>query len=150
MTEQKFVYVDANYLKELEETAKKVDYYKGIIDGINMVMYRKTEPIEVYNGNADKENWQGITIKPIENEPQTDKDFKVTYTCSFTDCDNFKNFGFSKKCIECKHKQSEIRRETKPQTDIHDLTDCDFCKDRNCKDCEGGKDEPQTKGVNDV
>lgn len=32
-----------------------------------------------------------------------------------------------------------------PQTDIHDLTDCDFCKDRNCKDCEGGKDEPQTE-----
>lgn len=35
-------------------------------------------------------------------------------------------------------------RKTEPQTDIHDLTDCDFCKDRNCKDCEGGKDEPQT------
>lgn len=34
-------------------------------------------------------------------------------------------------------------RKTEPQTDIHDLTDCDFCKDRNCKDCEGGKDEPQ-------
>lgn len=33
--------------------------------------------------------------------------------------------------------------EDEPQTDIHDLTDCDFCKDRNCKDCEGGKDEPQ-------
>lgn len=29
--------------------------------------------------------------------------------------------------------------------DIHDFTDCDFCKDRNCKDCEGGKDEPQTE-----
>lgn len=28
--------------------------------------------IEVYNGNADKENWQCITIKPIEDEPQTD------------------------------------------------------------------------------
>ena len=27
------------------------------------------------------------------------------------------------------------------QTDIHDLTDCDFCKERNCADCEGGKDE---------
>ena len=26
------------------------------------------------------------------------------------------------------------------QTDIHGLTDCDFCKDRNCEDCEGGKD----------
>lgn len=34
------------------------------------------------------------------------------------------------------------------QTDIHDLTDCDFCKDRNCKDCEGGKDEPQTEPIN--
>ena len=31
-----------------------------------------------------------------------------------------------------------------PQTDIHDLTDCDFCKEKNCEDCEGGKDEPQT------
>lgn len=117
MTEQKFVYVDANYLKELEETAKKVDYYKGIIDGINMVMDRKTEPIEVYNGNADKENWQCTTIKSIENEPQTNKDFNITYTCSFTDCDNFKNFGFGEKCIECKHKQSEAKREAKPQTE---------------------------------
>ena len=31
-----------------------------------------------------------------------------------------------------------------PQTDIHGLTDCDFCKKKNCEDCEGGKDEPQT------
>ena len=44
MAEQNFVYVDANYLKELEETAKKVDYYKGIIDGINMVIDHKDEP----------------------------------------------------------------------------------------------------------
>lgn len=32
-----------------------------------------------------------------------------------------------------------------PQTDIHGLTDCDFCKEKNCEDCEGGKDEPQTE-----
>ena len=32
-----------------------------------------------------------------------------------------------------------------PQTDIHGLTDCDFCKGKNCEDCEGGKDEPQTE-----
>ena len=30
-------------------------------------------------------------------------------------------------------------------TDIHGLTDCDFCKGKNCEDCEGGKDEPQTE-----
>ena len=34
---------------------------------------------------------------------------------------------------------------TEPQTDIHGLTDCDFCKEKNCEDCEGGKDEPQTE-----
>lgn len=41
--------------------------------------------------------------------------------------------------LECK-----ADRKIESPTDIHDLTDCDFCKDRNCKDCEGGKDEPQT------
>ncbi len=58
----------------------------------------------------------------------------------------------SNNCETCRHYTlacdlfSEICRyepKTEPQTDIHDLTDCDFCKDRNCKDCEGGKDEPQ-------
>ena len=49
-----------------------------------------------------------------KNEPQTNKDFKVTYTCSFTDC---KNFGFNEKCIECKRKQSEARLEDEPQTE---------------------------------
>ena len=50
-------------------------------------------------------------------EPQTNKDFKVTYTCSFTDCDNFKNFGFGEKCIECKRKQSEAKYKDEPQTE---------------------------------
>ena len=57
-------------------------------------------------------------------------------------------------CHECKYepktepqldKDINVRSKDEPQTDIHDLTDCDFCKDRNCKDCEGGKDEPQTE-----
>ena len=38
-----------------------------------------------------------------------------------------------------------LKGKDEPQTDIHDLTDCDFCKDRNCKDCEGGKDEQSGK-----
>lgn len=36
MAEQIWIYVDVDYLKELEEKAKKVDYYQGIIDGITM------------------------------------------------------------------------------------------------------------------
>ena len=42
-------------------------------------------------------------------------------------------------------KDTNVRSKDEPQTDIHDLTDCDFCKHRNCKDCEGGKDEPQAE-----
>lgn len=41
--------------------------------------------------------------------------------------------------------ESIATNKTESQIDIHDLTDCDFCKDRNCKDCEGGKNKPQTK-----
>ena len=54
--------------------------------------------------------------------------------------------GFTLKCTDGRSVElvPKADRKTEPQTDIHDLTDCDFCKDRNCKDCEGGKDEPQT------
>ena len=41
--------------------------------------------------------------------------------------------------------QGKERKADTPQTDIHGLTDCDFCKGKNCEDCEGGKDEPQTE-----
>jgi hypothetical protein len=62
MTEQKFVYVDVDYLKELEETAKKVDYYKGIIDGINMVADRKTE------NSSEKPNNSKVSEIPTGSE----------------------------------------------------------------------------------
>ena len=41
-------------------------------------------------------------------------------------------------------KDINVRSKDEPQTDIHDLTDCDFCKGKKCEDCEGSKDEPQT------
>lgn len=63
-----------------------------------------------------------------KTEPQTDKDFEVTYTCSFTDCDNFKNFGFGEKCIECKRKQSEAKYKTEPQTERAETMSCQECK----------------------
>lgn len=57
-----------------------------------------------------------------KDELQTDKDFKVTYTCSFTDCDNFKNFGFGEKCIECKRKQSKAKYRDEPQTIVKEMS----------------------------
>ena len=84
MDKQNFVYVDANYLKELEETAKKVDYYKGIIDGIMMC---KDEPqtyvINPQEPTNDDECFEcddfftcGGQCNKIEDEPQTDCPWK--------------------------------------------------------------------------
>ena len=44
-----------------------------------------------------------------ENVINNDHDFTLMYYCSFSDCDNFDNFGFSPRCIECKKKQSEAK-----------------------------------------
>ena len=38
--------------------------------GVAMALVEDEPQIEIYNGNADKENWQCITIKSIEGEPQ--------------------------------------------------------------------------------
>ena len=105
-----FAYPDDDYMT-MECLCRKLFKY-GLIekkDGewTTDFIDRKTEP----------------TISKMEqvDEPQTDKDFKVTYTCSFTDCDNFKNFGFGEKCIECKRKQSEAKHKDEPQI-------CDTCR----------------------
>jgi len=79
MTEQKFVYVDVDYLKELEETAKKVDYYKGIIDGINMVADRKTEPqpcewCKFYDGENCFSQEPCKVMLYFKDEPQTERE----------------------------------------------------------------------------
>ena len=49
---------------------------------------RKTEP-------------SGYSLSPVEDEP---------LTCSFSDCDNFKNPDYAR-CIECKRKQIELKTE---------------------------------------
>ena len=82
MTEQEFVYVDVDYLKELEETAKKVDYYKGVIDGINLAIDRKAEPQNycddcLYSRTCDSKEFfwacaEKATKKP-KDEPQTER-----------------------------------------------------------------------------
>ena len=64
--EQNFVYVDADYLNELEETAKKADYYKGIIDGINMAIERKGEPQSQTEISIDKEKTLWIKMDTLE------------------------------------------------------------------------------------
>lgn len=85
MTEQKFVYVDVDYLKELEETAKKVDYYKGIMDGIMMCKDEpqthdiRTNTHECVKDTHDKtesnsekpNNSTGYNLSPVEDESQT-------------------------------------------------------------------------------
>ena len=79
--------------------------------------------------DKDPDVWWMYLNAGRKDEPQYHADVE----CNYKDCDN------------CGHKEYCPQSKTEPQIDIHDLTDCDFCKDRNCKDCEGGKDEPQKK-----
>ena len=119
---------------------------------------RKTENLSEVPNNCDgckegQEDCYGCPFVEPKDEPQTNKDFKVTYTCSFTDCDNFKNFGFGEKCIECKRKQSEAKHKDEPQTYV--INPQEPTNDDKCFECDdfftcGGKcnkieDEPQTE-----
>lgn len=95
---------------------------------------RKGTSVELTNITDDVED---VILKAEQTEPQT---------CSFSDCDNFKNPDYAR-CIECKRKQIEPK--TEPQTDWKDdlwaeavQTDCNSCehwkerKDIAVKDCE--------------
>lgn len=85
------------------------------------------------NAKACKEkHWKGCVYEP--------KDEKTCETCKHNKLE-----WYSEICDSCCGNNNHYEPKTEPQTDIHDLTDCDFCRDRNCKDCEGGKDEPQTE-----
>ena len=114
MTEQQFVYVDVDYLKELEETAKKVDYYKGIIDGLNMVIDRKTEnSSEIPNNCEDCKWWFGYChLEECEYEPKDES--RLTAKC--LNCAN----GGSYKCNKC---DGEMYFKDDPQTYIAENRD---------------------------
>ena len=84
----------------------------------------KTEPSnsEKPNNCEDLQDWKDqMWAEAIEDEPTTedcstvDKDINVRskdepQTCSFSDCDNFKNPDYAR-CIECKRKQIELKTE---------------------------------------
>ena len=65
--------------------------------------YMTVEQTEDYRKMLDKAEHK--VYGNIEDEPQT---------CSFSDCDNFKNPDYAR-CIECKRKQIESKEE--PQTE---------------------------------
>ena len=53
------------------------------------------------NNYEPKDEPTGYNLTPVEDEPQT---------CSFSDCDNFKNPDYER-CIECKRKQIKLKTE---------------------------------------
>ena len=75
---------------------------------------------------------------------QVEDETRLTAKC--LNCAN----GGSYKCSKCDGEMYYKYDKDEPQTDIHGLTDCDFCKGKNCEDCEGGKDEPQTEDYCDI
>ena len=59
--------------------------------------------IGVYNGNADKENWQCITIKPIEDEPKP--------------CETCRHWKYIAKEFQCETTKCQGYESIEPQTD---------------------------------
>ena len=97
-----------------------------------------------------------LTVETATDEPQTEryctncKHNGVIEDYECRECNGMDNHEFIEPQTEVDWKdqmwaEAVEASKTEPQIDIHDLTDCDFCKDRNCKDCEGGKNEPQTE-----
>lgn len=90
--------------------------------------YEDCEDCETYlkaqYGDCNKCKWYGDkqvcgrcrsrNLYAPKDKLQTNKDFEDIYTCSFTDCDNFKNPDYIR-CIECKRKQSEAKYKNEPQ-----------------------------------
>ena len=74
--------------------------------------------------------------------------FEDTVSPNYKCCSEFaeiKPYEYEIKALHKDYQEPYCEIADTPQTDIHGLTDCDFCKGGNCEDCEGGKDEPQTE-----
>ena len=129
------------------DAKRQADIARAVYDTILRVqiLERKFDNDINVRSKAIYDKWGNVfdTRADIDDEPQTDKDFKVTYTCSFTDCDNFKNFGFGEKCIECKRKQSKAKYRDEPQTKCETCRYTGECDQESWQDCPyTPKDKP--------
>ncbi len=99
---------------------------------------------------ADRKTEPTISKMEQVDKPQTDCNgckFVGTYDTEFpcANCSRKTKDYYAKDEPQTVRSNLEPFRVDEPQTEIHGLTDCDFCKGKNCEDCEGGKDEPQTE-----
>ena len=79
MAEQNWIYVDADYLKELEEKAKKIDYIEGVLDGFKMAVNSMRNPTEEEMESVNKyiesiSKPTGVNIFDLMDEPQTERE----------------------------------------------------------------------------
>ena len=125
--------VDAEYLEELEEKAKRHDFFEGYIKGIE-VAFAFAEELVKNIGNRKTEN-------------SSEKPNNYCDDCLYTDTCDSKEFFYActskatiskmeqvetMSCQECKHFHENA---------VMYLDQCDFC----FKDCKyEPKDEPQT------
>lgn len=85
-----------------------------------------------------KRYWRGYNCLPKWRKPEFWADAIVFSTPEW-------NYAIQFPKILIRVRSKKRAKERSKVMDIHGLTDCDFCKERNCEDCEGGKDEPKTE-----
>ena len=102
--------------------------------------YLEARCLNCNNAKACKEkHWDGCVYEPKYEGNCSEK----PNNCE--DLQDWKDRMWTEAMRSCGFNVDGYRQgqpKTEPQTDIHGLTDCDFCKGENCEDCEGGKDEP--------
>lgn len=94
------------YILELEDEPNKEYFGEGNYYRCKQIPYWSISEsmrnrLEPYDEADRKTEPTGSKMEQVEDEP---------LTCSFSDCDNFKNPDYAR-CIECKRKQIELKTE---------------------------------------
>ena len=143
MVEQRFIQCDADYIKELEEKAKKTDFFEGYIKGVEVAFAFAEEIVKGIKTDRKTEP----TISKME---QVDEPTEITYqNCS----DALLKMWLDNVMTDAEYnrimdKLNNAQCKDQPQTEVKEVCDrpylesCDLCwKQYHCR----AKDEPQTK-----
>ena len=114
-----------------------IDEHPVVADWLVEIADRKTEPTISKMEQVDKD----INVRS-KDEPMKTADY--CDICKRDMCEVCVADATNPYCVPS-HYEISYEPKDEPQTDIHDLTDCDFCKEKNCEDCEGSKDEQSGK-----
>ena len=136
MTEQNFVYVDTNYLKELEEKGKRHDFFEGYIKGIEVAFAFAEELVKNIGNSKDEPQY--------DFGEYADRLWKIAYERGKREALERTEPTISK--MEQVDKDINVRSKDEPQTERFWCATCKYNEWDNmnpkCDECIVGEDKP--------